>query len=734
MDSADEYEGVNAAARSYWTQPLREDGKGKGRGERKGRDARAGSATRPMTEGEEHKASVKLSKDDLAHLEGVDSARLAAFLEQNSPTPVGQLPLSHKLVMAIQILAGGADTAINNDSPEINLSSHASARLFELLGSALAVAPPAQLPSLRVDPRVAEAASRIRAGQEAFEAEQLRSEMGLPCRPESSRTDAGIETPSSPVDRGISPASNHLVSLFAENTKLAAALFRPEALFDPPTYSSHETVEPESALDTQPERALYVAPSPINRLPVELLSRIFRLAHASAREPLEPGDGGWGSPQQQLLGSKAATAQFVLGLSTVCKSWTDPAREVALSAVQVRHAYQLPALNRILDPSKARTAAFSTCIASLDILLVVALRVGNPSHPHAFHGGGRGFRAPPPPDHGAFGGEVDEMPDVGVEFERLMSRASNLKELRLWISKTHGNGWGSDVFAYSDFLEAPVFRALTSLPPSLTALALRFNVDFEELESILASTPQLATLKIDALWSLPGANGVASSSANPAGSLRVVHLGNVFRRNASYLSSTQLVWLLEPSAVANSLQDLQLSLEPDIGRAGGGGWGGLGPALVPVAFASAGFADLLARCSSLTSLVLHDASLEAMADPSFAHPPHNDSLDFALSHLTSLTSLTFHLELTGASFLSTISSFPSLRALILYGSHPTTTARAFADALESDFPVLETVAFMPGGRGGAGGRLGPMGWSGSGIRRIQEVAERRGIEAIFSRS
>ncbi|GAA5892973.1 hypothetical protein JCM6882_006907 [Rhodosporidiobolus microsporus] len=751
-------------------------------------------------------ASTKLSKDDLALLDGLDPFGIADYLEQHS-RPVDQLSLSLKLMKAVQIITNRADVEFDDGS--VVLEKRAVGRLLELLGGALANAATAEAAPKRSSVYLV-TSERLK---EEREVKLLRARLGLPARTKQAEpvdasaaaataaTDAPIET-EAPVP---TPAFADLAAIFAENTKLVAAALRPEAIFDAPAPQEQESAPSmmegvEKQADNGPvepaEPEQPPAPCFIGRLPAEVLHSIFTLARQASVAPKafsDPYGDGLGKHAfsaasynpYPLEGSKSAALRFALGLSTVCKSWTAPARSVAFNHLHIHHGLGLVKLNKLLGDNDDLAKEIAPQIKSLDVLLPTAEIEDDPTVFDNFgptpsnRRGGR--RAAPRSNWRVVGGgggssgvgkvDDDEKRDAGEEFLKLAQKTANLQSLKLRIVPME-DGYVGGMAPYADFLETvcfkpsfsssslpanivvyaaqSVFRALTSLA-TLRSLTLLFTVDFEELESILASMPNLETLKIDSLDNVSNSNGVVSTSPNPASRLHTVHVGNIRQPATSSLSGAQLTWLLEPSVDAGALRDLQVCLVSQFATMAGvfggifGGGGGAAAGAPPFAFAS--FADLLTRCSALERLVLYDMSLAGTKDASLGRAPHNDSLDHALSHLTSLADLSLHWEYTASSLLTSISPLTSLKKLSLFGTPTHTPSASFADALEDAFPALEAISFAGGltgggavgaargmimGGGGQGGANGG-GWTGGGIRRIKEVAERRGIKALVSR-
>lgn len=156
-------------------------------------------------------------------------------------------------------------------------------------------------------------------------------------------------------------------------------------------------------------------------------------------------------------------------------------------------------------------------------------------------------------------------------------------------------------------LTQPVLAALSAIP-SLTTLNLDFAIDFEELEVILLGLPALKKLRLQAIDSISGSGGVASSTPHSSTHLRHFTLGESQQfRDLTAITDVQLAWLLEPSATAGNLEEVDITT-----MSGNGNWGGIGGMQMPQPppFASGLVADLLLRSApSLTRLALRDLSL-----------------------------------------------------------------------------------------------------------------------------
>ncbi|GAA5859317.1 hypothetical protein JCM8547_001981 [Rhodosporidiobolus lusitaniae] len=510
----------------------------------------------------------------------------------------------------------------------------------------------------------------------------------------------------------------------------------PAPLHDPlnsPQYSlDYWGISP--AYRSQAQEPTGPTPVYLEKLPAEILLMIIDEARsASLQQAAAPVRDEWGevyrSPVQPDGTTLQETAQrFVLNLGLVCKKWLQPARAIAFRNVFGHRSHTLVRLNKLLASPVSSVAASQ--ITSLDVLVAP-------------------FESYPPLDDGGWGvGRVSSNSslsvkdrNIGDQFLTLVTATKSLSKLKLTLADKAG-GWSRSNNPVPAFLESSVFAALTSLP-ALRALELSFSIDFEELEAILHASPLLESVALVAVSNLDQP-AIHSSSPHPATRIRSFLLGNP--ENAMHFSTNllaaQLVWLIEPAV--ESLTTLAVLVVSDSTWVGGA-------QTTPPAWASAEFADLLARMAEkLEKLFLQELGARGQATPSFAQAPHNNSFDHALSSLSSLKQLALPAAYTGAQFLPSLSSCLKLEDLGLSGIPQHTPASAFIAALDGgEWKKLKCVtvagAFgaVGGGRGGWGGWAGGWGagggagaggtggtqvWSGGERRKLEEIARRRGIE------
>ncbi|GJN87140.1 hypothetical protein Rhopal_000085-T1 [Rhodotorula paludigena] len=380
----------------------------------------------------------------------------------------------------------------------------------------------------------------------------------------------------------------------------------------------------------------------IARLPSEMLLIIFssifqslakdgttpELFAASSNADVRTDNGYGGVRLDSIPRSSPEIAQaYVLKLRLVCKSWDSPAATVGLRSIRIRTGLALYHLVKQLA-SPSHNALPCTCIESLDVHVLAE------------------------PDTRATGTLYD-----------------------------HGD--------FADFLEAPIFTALTNAS-SLESLSLLIAVDFEELESIM----------------------------------RVSYR----RGNPTTLQPAQLCWLFEPAVASGKLEEVRLRMSGDYAQGGQAE----GPPST-----SGLFADLLARCGTrLKKLEITDQAA-MMASASFPEASHGD-LDFALSYLHSLTRLALDWSFIGPAFLATVSTISTLESLDLLGTPVHTDSALFTASLELAFPSLGRLV-LRGDLTGASNRFSRRtvpaaivgnNWTGSTIRAIKRIAETRGLECI----
>ncbi|GAA5931733.1 hypothetical protein JCM10213_005841 [Rhodosporidiobolus nylandii] len=697
-------------------------------------------------EGEKGEASGDMSGNEVARqdlaLLGRSDASSLSYAVKHDETAVSDLSPQTKVMKAIHILS--ARSREMETTGGALLEPRAVATLLELLGATLV-----DLQRLPPPPRTLE----VNRARISF----IRKSLGLPPPAE-----LGADEQDDQVRGKVESSTPNLAAVFEENVKLLLAAIRPSTIYDP-VKDTNEEVKPDSQ-----EASLPMAPCFIAQLPPEVLSLILTFARDAATQPLpievpEGGRSGGAVPVRRrghdaaaaFEGSKTAALKFSLELARVCKAWREPAREVAFRKLYIHHGLGLVKLSKLLDSGV--TSSLGELVASLDVLI--------PSTPQAGGAGGSlslslqhygnllgtgtpvfaatslGNRRKSATSTSQVKSGGEEQRDAGELVEKLLQRLPNLQKLKLKI--TIDDGYGGSGKLYADFLEPAVFRGLTTTP-SLRELHLRFCTDFEELESLLNSFHHLETLRLDSLDNLAGTVHIPSSP-NTASRLRTVHIGSAAVADICSLTDAQVVWLVEPSVQQGCLRDVRICIsaravqngavtagQVNFGGGGAGGWlggfgsggGGGGAALQHAPpFASGDFADLLVRAgSSLEKLVLQDVSLSQATYPSLAAAPHNGSLDHALSHLTSLTSFALYWSSAGPSFLPSISSYP-LVSLSLAGTPRHTSASAFADTLESDFPKLQTLVLAAS----ASLVAGQGGWTGAGIRRVRQVCEERGL-------
>ncbi|BGP14277.1 hypothetical protein JCM10213_005831 [Rhodosporidiobolus nylandii] len=659
------------------------------------RAARTGSATpQPAVDDD--------GETDLANVEAAEAGRLV----DEDDTPFEDLSTSMKLVRAIHLLSGvltangGAEGAAYPNAGTLTAATYAT--VVGLLSSAvndLEAAPPpdADLVVLMRD------ALNYRATGAAPPPPQLVS----------------LVRPAFASDE-----ERNLVGLFAQNSRLALAALRPDKYTEP---------EPQPMPTDLPT----ATPAYLENVPVEILIHIFSLAREEAAKPIDYKDTPPQSKQpKRLTGSPTAALRFALQLATVCKKWSKPARTSAFREIVIRSGPVLVKLNKFLASDAG--AAYGAQINSIDALIVPAgAERAPPGRGGGFRRRGGPLQAQPAPQF--------DLPEAernaGVAFKELVEKTKNLVALKLTISSGHARvtlagypipGDGH----YRDFLEAPVFAALTSVPTVRNLHLCGFTVDFEELESVFRNLPLLEDVHLSNVDALTGNRNVVSAASHAANRIRRFRIGDASSAHGAYssLAPAQLAWLLEPSVASGSLKCINIAVMSDQGlRAGGGGGGS------PPAFASAEMADLLVRCgASLESLGLQDIAMQGGMDPSFSQAPHNGSFDFALSHLTSLRKVVVPGIYTGSSLVASLTSIPTLRTIIFIGTPSQTSATALADALDTQWDKLKTFKVIassvsPPWFGPPPAQAAATVWSGAERRRIDEISRRRGFKCELAR-
>ncbi|GAA5952944.1 hypothetical protein JCM21900_001525 [Sporobolomyces salmonicolor] len=713
--------------------------------------------------------STKQAREDLARLAAVDPTT-AGRLAELDPTPIDTLPTSLKLIKAIQILTNACSSALDAlparaqtyagqvDLPAVDglpISRYTSA--IELLTSALSDVN-LNAPTMRSPPK--EHASyhlEVARAKLGLPLQDAVPPMPLPARPPTLVSGRSVHV----VDPYRHPPSD-IALLFAENARLALAALRPSVLFPPlpPTVPA----SPPPAASSCSGSLSAMGPSPISKLPAELLVHIFSLARSMAAERSPDSDlpppgvdviEAWGgvlggrrsvtrqyselSRTNALEGDNAAAQRFALALARVCKAWVDPAQTVAFRTLHLHQGPQLADLLSLLTsrPELSHLAShirsISACIAPLppaDSSTSVGERL---RRPFAYRAAARprgtrtGYSVRMSKTRGEGVGE-GERESAGEMWSRLVALAGNVQKLRLRViaSRRWGVPHGRGASSSADFLEAPVLACLSSTT-TLRHLHLSFCIDFDELEVVLNALPSLESLTVRAIDNISGAGTVASAGPHPARNLRSLKIGDMSSsspyhiQDYSTLTDVQLCWLLEPAVESGALKEVEVVLLVDASAPFGRTWnvllGGGGAAVaaagganvLPPPFASGLFADL-------------------MIFPSLANAPHHSNFDHVLSHLTSLHTLQLQFAYTGPNFLPSIEITP-LRSLSLSGTPVHTSATAFADQLEHGFSGLENLGISGeyvGSRGGA-----PGGWSGAGLRRIKQAAKDRGLQVAF---
>lgn len=138
--------------------------------------------------------------------------------------------------------------------------------------------------------------------------------------------------------------------------------------------------------------------------------------------------------------------------------------------------------------------------------------------------------------------------------------------------------------------------------------------------------PSLTSLALQAVDSINGSGVVASQVLHASTNLRSIRIGDSQQfRDLTSITDVQLAWLLEPSATAGNLQEVDITVM----SSNGAGWGPLGGGMQPnqpPPFASGVVADLLLRTApALTRLALRDLSAlgGGGAHITFGNAPHS---------------------------------------------------------------------------------------------------------------
>ncbi|GAA6018810.1 hypothetical protein JCM10207_000248 [Rhodosporidiobolus poonsookiae] len=767
-------------------------------GEGDGKDGAATAEGNEDGEDDDMDDSEQLSKDDLGLLDGLDETGLASYLS-HPVVSLDKLSQAQKLMKALHTIT--STTADPYSDGYLELNQTAVADLVETLASALAdtVPKPVRLVGQKKESEEAkrkeENRRRARLGlppREAKEKEEDKPEEqkggekdGAGAAPSAgaetpvASTSGALLSPAAAADERVRPAHEDLAAVYYENTRLLLASLRPKFLFDPaPIVNAMSSMKRKKGKGRATDAAADADKPPgqchITKLPAELLLMVMTLARAGSESFVQPSSYKPPAydfhrvvpPPLPVWGSKQAAVRFTLGLGRVCKAWTKLAREVAYRELELRKPNALQKLNALLDDEPTRDLA--KYITSLNVSVA-------PTTPESQPGSARAAAAARRAHDPYYEDEYNEvvLPDEGTgvimmgntqgkrrvrhdgeDFAKLLGKTSQLTLLTLTILPPSG-GYRSSA-SFGDYLEQPVFSALSSTP-SLRELELRFTSDFEELSAFLANLPNLEVLRVDRLDNLSGTPPPLPSAPHAASKLRIVELGHASFNSPTSLSSEQLCYLLEPAVAAGSLRELYVHEHYPRNLGAFAVLGG-GMPQQSAAFATAAFADLLVRCgSALEKLVLERMSSSGQLDPSLAAAPHNNSLDYALSHLTSLRSLDLSWALTGSSLLDSLGALSSLTTLTLSGTPSShTPAPAFANALalpaadapdeprfsalkELDFPgaggggAAQVAAMNLAGFGGAGGAGGAVGWTGMGMRSVRQAAEVRGVKCSFSR-
>lgn len=288
------------------------------------------------------------------------------------------MPTHTKLVQSLQILHDvyaqaqhshfSAHPPTHPDSataPE-PFPTSAYAQLLELLGGALSdvTASPASFSA---------AVGAARAKKTVYELQLERARLSMdPARPGTapSTTGNGWGTASEPTE-GLTREQLEdidLADLVADNTRAALLILRPP-LF-PDTQPDSSSAVPLDAASSPPVTTNSASPSPISRLPSELLSHILSLARNLSEQRM-PGGVGFTDPVYddagyprsvimprrripgvgQLEGSRTAGQRFALSLALVCREWRAPARRIAFRSLHCRKTGQMQKLLQLLETS-----------------------------------------------------------------------------------------------------------------------------------------------------------------------------------------------------------------------------------------------------------------------------------------------------------------------------------------------------------------------------------------------
>ncbi|GAA5933264.1 hypothetical protein JCM1841_006573 [Sporobolomyces salmonicolor] len=613
--------------------------------------------------------STKQAREDLARLAAVDPTT-AGRLAELDPTPIDTLPTSLKLIKAIQILTNACSSALDAlpapaqtyagqvDLPAVDglpISRYTSA--IELLTSALSDVN-LNAPTMRSPPK--EHASyhlEVARAKLGLPLQDAVPPMPLPARPPTLISGRSVHV----VDPYRHPPSD-IALLFAENARLALAALRPSVLFPPlpPTVPS----SPPPAASSRSGSLSAMGPSPISKLPAELLVHIFSLARSVAAERSPDSDlpppgveviEAWGgglrgrrsvtrqysalNRTNALEGDNAAAQRFALALARVCKAWVDPAQTVAFRTLHLHQGPQLADLLSLLT-SRPELSHLASHIRSISAGIAPlppadsSTSAGDRLHrPFAYRAAARlrGTRAGCSVSMSKTQGEgvgEGERESAGEMWSRLVALAGNVQKLRLRIiaSRRWGVPHGRGASSSADFLEAPVLACLSSTT-TLRHLHLSFCIDFDELEVVLNALPSLESLTVRAIDNISGAGTVASAGPHLARNLRSLKIGDMSSsspyhiQDYSTLTDVQLCWLLEPAVDSGALKEVEVVLLVDASAPFGGTWnvllGGGGAAVaaagganvLPPPFASGLFADLMVRGGDkLEKLVLQDWS------------------------------------------------------------------------------------------------------------------------------
>lgn len=313
-------------------------------------------ATPATDSSQESNPGVDQARQDLEFLANLAPAQAERLVDLD-PTPIHHLLTTTKIMRAISMLTSAC--SLMQEANSISSDRSASTGgvpsacyhdIVELLTSVLSDVAQSN-PSMRSNPKPVA----------VHHLELARAKLSLPLQnavpPPAAVTDhvegVFLDMMGRTIGLDMRPASpqppSELSLVFAENARLALATLRPPGLFPPRSdVSIPSSNRMHSRADT-PCRG----PSPISKLPSELLLSVLQFAHSAAAEPsisevLSPSHGttvteyhngrprrsnrdAHGNPVNGVSGSKGAAQRFTLALARVCKAWVEPARTVCPS-------------------------------------------------------------------------------------------------------------------------------------------------------------------------------------------------------------------------------------------------------------------------------------------------------------------------------------------------------------------------------------------------------------------